>query len=117
MSLNLLEAIAHCEEVANEKQKQADSNVQFEQDGIKHIYDAEEYDKCLECAEEHRQLAKWLKELQWYRNYAGVLFHEGKTYVNGAPIIKTVDKNGMCSFYGFREVGENNDSNDTLQSK
>ena len=44
--MTLDEAIIHCEEVA---------------DGMT------EQGKCVECAEEHRQLAEWLKELKMYR--------------------------------------------------
>lgn len=43
MTLN--DAIEHCEEVANRMTAQG----------------------CEECAEDHRQLAKWLNELKWLR--------------------------------------------------
>lgn len=51
------EAIKHCEEKAEELRKQSDeivlcTNVKKE---------------CLKCAEEHEQLAEWLKELKAYR--------------------------------------------------
>jgi hypothetical protein len=58
--LNLEEAIEHCEEVAEEQEKMGERN-----------YD----DDCLECAKEHRQLAEWLRELEWRRN-AMVEIHE-----------------------------------------
>ena len=44
--MTLDEAIAHCEDVANGLTEQG---------------------KCKECAEDHRQLAEWLKELKEYR--------------------------------------------------
>ncbi len=57
------EAITHAEEVAEEKNKEADRIYRAYS-----IYpsddDALEYDDCIACAEEHRQLAGWLKELK-----------------------------------------------------
>ena len=53
------EAIKHAEEVAEEKKKDACE-----------LYDAKNYEEsreCIWCAEEHRQLAEWLKELKMYR--------------------------------------------------
>ena len=50
------EAIKHCEEVAEENEKNAKS--------INNIYKK----LCLECASEHRQLAEWLKELKAYKD-------------------------------------------------
>lgn len=32
---------------------------------------------------------------------------EGKTYVGENLVLKTIDKDNICSFYGFREVNEN----------
>lgn len=48
------EAIKHCEEVA-ERQERASN---FWSKGSKN------YENCLECAKEHRQLATWLTELK-----------------------------------------------------
>lgn len=50
------EAIKHCEEVAEENEKNAKS--------INNIYKK----SCLECASEHRQLAKWLRDLKEYKD-------------------------------------------------
>lgn len=53
------EAIRHCEEVAEEKEAQAwEAQLQEEYRTIK---------SCKGCAEEHRQLAEWLKELKQLR--------------------------------------------------
>ena len=60
--MKLDEAIKHAEEVAKEKQKQADNNILFERNGTKFLYDGEEYKKCCKCSEEHKQLAEWLKD-------------------------------------------------------
>ena len=51
--MTLDEAIKHAEEVAEQ-------NEWFEKNYLESI-------QCKECAEEHRQLAEWLKELKEYR--------------------------------------------------
>ena len=57
--MTLDEAIRHCEEVAEEKEAQAwEAQLQEEYRTIK---------SCKGCAEEHRQLAEWLKELKQLR--------------------------------------------------
>ena len=57
--MTLDEAIKHAEEVADAKEKKACN-----------LYDAKNYEEsreCIWCAEEHRQLAEWLKELKEWR--------------------------------------------------
>ena len=49
------DAIQHCEEVAEQKEQEAKEA---------HVLSGMD---CLECAKEHRQLAKWLRELKAYR--------------------------------------------------
>ena len=57
--MTLDEAIKHCEEVAEEKEAQAwEAQLQEEYRTIK---------SCKGCANEHRQLAEWLKELKQLR--------------------------------------------------
>ena len=55
--MTLEEAIKHCEEVAEENEKDAEQfkRIKATQDMISH---------CYECAEEHRQLAEWLRALK-----------------------------------------------------
>jgi hypothetical protein len=53
------EAIKHCEEVAEENDKIANT---FE-------YSLKTKSDCKECASEHRQLAEWLRELKKLRNF------------------------------------------------
>lgn len=60
MGLTLEEAIKHAREVAREKHYEATFNFP-ELKGY--------YDSCLECAEEHDQLAKWLEELKSLREF------------------------------------------------
>lgn len=57
--MNLNEAIAHCEEKAeelNQRAESAENNGQYQFS-----------DECKECANEHKQLAEWLKELETLR--------------------------------------------------
>lgn len=57
--LSLEEAIKHCEEVAESKERQIKEGA-WEKDSITEK-------RCYECAKEHRQLAEWLRELKMYR--------------------------------------------------
>lgn len=57
--LDLESAIKHCEEVA----EKYDTELNLINCGISN----ESCDNCIECASEHRQLAEWLRELQWRR--------------------------------------------------
>lgn len=54
------DAIQHCIEVAEKNEKQA--NWFWGKEGNPN------YEKCLECASDHRQLAEWLKELKRYKD-------------------------------------------------
>ena len=56
--MTLEEAIRHCEEVAELNEHIATT---FPEDGPADI------EKCAACADEHRQLAEWLKELKEFR--------------------------------------------------
>ena len=59
MTLN--EAIKHCLEVAENKEQAVYDLLAFG------YSTKEERNECIECAEEHRQLAEWLKELKMWR--------------------------------------------------
>ena len=69
--INLEEAIKHCEEVAEKQEITAKSNLmeidKIKADGILRLYDADEYESCMKCAAEHRQLVELLRELKTYR--------------------------------------------------
>lgn len=58
--LDLESAIKHCEEVAHEQDMKAD----FETDNQTYIMSEMERKRCRECADEHWQLAEWLRELK-----------------------------------------------------
>ena len=75
---DLESAIRHCEEVAEEKEQEAQ---RWMNDGWQSCFKTltpereaqylserkQLYYQCLECASEHRQLAEWLRELKKYR--------------------------------------------------
>ena len=61
--LTLDEAIKHCEEKAKELREQVDTHI---------VVDAEEIGDCIECADEHEQLAGWLTELKAWREWQTV---------------------------------------------
>lgn len=62
--MTLEEAIKHCEEVAETKEKEGSLN----QESFMPLNEFLRYHvECLNCASEHRQLAEWLRELQRYR--------------------------------------------------
>lgn len=68
--MTLDEAIKHCEEVAKEND---DSAKEFYRVSKLKTYSdkkrAEDgYVGCKKCADEHRQLAEWLRELKAYKN-------------------------------------------------
>lgn len=56
---SLDEAILHAEEVAEKNEKQA--SWLWGKEGNPN------YENCIDCAKEYRQLAKWLRELKKYR--------------------------------------------------
>lgn len=68
--LTIDEAIKHCEEVAEKQEITAKSNLieidKIKADGILRLYDADKYESCMKCAEEHRQIAEWLRTLKKY---------------------------------------------------
>lgn len=69
--MTLDEAIEYCEEVAEQNEKDiAYYTIQSDKEWL------DECEKdCIECAKEHRQLAKWLRELKNYK------YFEDKGYI------------------------------------
>lgn len=69
--MTLDEAIKHCEEVAKEQEKAAKEWHENQVRKCEPIrFPKMDYiceNECWKCAEEHRQLAEWLKELKKYR--------------------------------------------------
>lgn len=86
--MTLDEAILHCEEKAKELKA-----------GVEHLKMSEsEKVDCVECAAEHEQLAKWLKELKTLRDV------HGKVYRN-----EHCDRAGKCYDYiGYHCAGCSN---------
>lgn len=69
--LTLDEAIKHCEEKAKELKKDYERAVALNIPS----------EGCLECANEHEQLAEWLKELKRYRE-TDYLRHQYEKYID-----------------------------------
>lgn len=67
--MTLDEAIKHAEEVADKKEIQ----VGFDTDCECYRMSDSERISCQKCAEEHRQLAEWLKELKQYKRCIEVI--------------------------------------------
>lgn len=61
---NLDEAIKHCIKIAEAEE----NKYSYFMESAKSDAMREEEAKCKECANEHRQLAKWLKELKDYKD-------------------------------------------------
>lgn len=77
--MTIEEAIRHAEEVAEQNEKDGDY---AKRRGF-NIYS----DECQKCAEEHRQLAEWLKELKALREQKR---HHGEwIFKNDNPLIPT----------------------------
>lgn len=88
--MTLDEAIKHCEEVAEaEEQKYKEWK-----DDYPHL---KKIDSCLECAEEHRQLAEWLRELKDYRE-AWSQFGETLTELKNYNTYDNPDVDYVCRF-------------------
>lgn len=81
--MTLDEAIKHAEEIAEEQESRGycDRSVCVIMDENNHNCDECEVVKCRECAEEHRQLARWLKELKVHREAWGKSKRTVKAYL------------------------------------
>lgn len=80
MGMSLSDAIKHCEEVAEKNEKQA--SWFWGKEGNPN------YENCVECAKEHRQLAEWLRELKAYRKAHEEIQHEPLVWEYGQAIEK-----------------------------
>lgn len=67
--MDIDDAIKHAEEVAEEQLMRAGKCT-----GDDSLCD--KYSNCMKCAEDHRQLAEWLKELKLYREIFGQIEFE-----------------------------------------
>lgn len=75
--MTLDEAIQHCEEVA--------TKMECESMCVEEAYQTAKQADCEKCAEEHRQLAEWLKELKGYKdkNEPKLVIYSGDGYADG----------------------------------
>ena len=76
--MTLEEAIEHCEEVADKKVREKQKWERWLENDSDYRAVAEKV-SCELCAEEHRQLAEWLKELKGYR--------EAKAEIESLPLV------------------------------
>ena len=107
--LSIDEVIAHAREVAKEQRKDNENCKYKSEYGCKGC--ADYYSKpCIECAEEHEQLAEWLEELKCYKNdndFSGYADRLHKIAFNNGynkalddfvdKIIRYVDCGHLCS--------------------
>ena len=81
--MTLDEAIKHAEEVAEEKERDRDVR-KIHLDNRNSHNNIVHYQKACKCAEEHRQLAEWLKELKQLRKQKKIghwIDHSDEGYV------------------------------------
>ena len=81
--MTLDEAIKHCEEVAQEQDMKAD----FETDNQTYIMSEMERKRYRECADEHWQLAEWLRELKAYKESDWIPCSERLPNRNGCYLV------------------------------
>ena len=107
--LSIDEAIAHAREVA-EKQRKDNDNCEYKAEyGCKGC--ADYYSKpCIECAEEHEQLAEWLEELKAYREIGTVEECRNSVLDIERAYNKAIDdfvnackSNTLCRTFGLRQ--------------
>ena len=97
------EAIEHAREKSEEQRKDYDTCGVKEEYGCKDC--AYYYSKpCIECAEEHEQLARWLEELKAYREVKIVHCKDCKHWGTGVP---GETENVKCCEYGKYMVAAN----------
>ncbi len=90
--MNIEEAIKHAEEVVKEKEKLANTYESFKDYGNPKSSITSGYKECLSCAEEHRQLAEWLKD------YKRLLEQEPcDDAVSRDAVHECIDEAWMCS--------------------
>lgn len=95
------EAIKHCEEVAEANEKMIEYDL---------AYTDEQKEECRECAEEHRQLAEWLKELKAYR--------EARKEINGlATVWEEGEGINKCRRILFKHLEEVNADEEGSESE
>lgn len=65
--MTLEEAIVHCEEVIQKKEQLLEIHRKASMLMPKYSLTAKQEQECIKCAEDHKQLVEWLKELQMLR--------------------------------------------------
>ena len=99
--MTLDEAIKHCEEKAKELRGQVDAHI---------VVDAEDIGDCIECANEHEQLAEWLTELKalkenkcdWIIESQETSFYKIDSFKCSGCGWKVTEKSRFCPCCGAR---------------
>ena len=94
--MTLDEMIKHAEEVAESQEYEGKK---LEENGEKYYDEYENYcaSQCFECAEEHRQLAEWLKELKQLK--------EQTKWISVSKRLPEKSGNYYCTFGGTNLTG------------
>lgn len=104
--MTLDEAIKHCNEVAEE----LDMKAGFETDNERYAMSGSERKQCKECAEEHRQLVEWLRELKAYDEARAEIIRKSKSGQWSEGVVYGLDKAIRIMEKHLREVNAD-DSN------
>lgn len=97
--MTLDETIKHCEEVAEENESKANR--------IEQLHLTGNAEGCRECASEHRQLAKWLRELTAYETEFDVII--GELEERARQLENILEENSWCDGdeeYRLDEINE-----------
>ena len=97
------EAIKHCEEIAEAEERSAKLHQRPDR-GVKGS--GKRYLSCIECANDHRQLAEWLRELKAYRNIRRILSQNRIATDRYGEVVMWDDIKRV-----FKEVNADEDSN------
>ena len=103
------EAIRHAEEVAEEQEKSCEvyGSLKKHQSGLYERLTAENNEKkCAECAAEHRQIARWLRDLKMYQQrYLDALQLLKEATADFHKILPLISDCSFCIMYD-KEKGE-----------
>lgn len=106
--MTLDEAIKHTEEVADKKKREKQKWDKWLESGYDHRAVAEKV-SCESCAEEHRQLAEWLKELNQLREQTSWIPISEKLPEDNTEVLVTTydiyDKKVRTTWYQDKEHG------------
>lgn len=102
--MTLDEAIAHAREVASEQKRRSGACVQNDSE-------CDKFSTCLKCAEEHDQLAEWLEELKFLKQWKSDIMDEFCKYdVSSFEELVTNARNKAIDDF-VKKISESNKGN------